>query len=92
MLSKDIGVSYFTAWLMLHKLREAMAQRDSAYILEGIIEMDGAFFGAPTEGGKRDRGTEKTPAIITSVIDLTGVNLKGRYLADCSMPVSMLTQ
>jgi transposase len=41
-LSKDIGVSYFTAWLLLHKLREAMARRDSAYFLKGIIGMDDA--------------------------------------------------
>jgi transposase-like protein len=71
-LSKDIGVSYFTAWLMLHKLREAMAQRESAYFLKGLIEMDDAFFGAPTEGGKRGRGTEKTPAIIALELDKQG--------------------
>jgi transposase-like protein/DNA-directed RNA polymerase subunit RPC12/RpoP len=71
-LSKDIGVSYFTSWLLLHKLREAMAQRDSAYFLRGIIEMDDAFFGAPTEGGKRGRGTEKTPAIIALELDKQG--------------------
>jgi transposase-like protein len=71
-LGKDIGVSYFTAWLMLHKLREAMAQRDSAYFLKGIIEMDDAFFGASAEGGKRGRGTEKTPVIIALELDKQG--------------------
>jgi transposase-like protein len=71
-LSKIIGVSYYTAWLMLHKLRDAMAQRDRKYLLGGKVEMDDAFFGAPTEGGRRGRGTEKTPAIIELELDEQG--------------------
>lgn len=63
-LARTLGVSYETAWLMLHKLREAMAARDEAYILKGIVEMDDAFFGAPSGEGKRGRGTDKTPAVI----------------------------
>jgi transposase-like protein/predicted RNA-binding Zn-ribbon protein involved in translation (DUF1610 family) len=71
-LSKDIGVSYYTSWLMLHKLRDAMAQRDRKYILGGTVEIDDAFFGAPTEGGKRGRGTDKTPAVIELELDEQG--------------------
>jgi len=71
-LSKDIGISYYAAWLMLHKLRNAMAQRDAKYLLGGTIEMDDAFFGAPTEGGRRGRGTDKTPAIIELGLDEQG--------------------
>ncbi len=63
-LASQIGVSYPTAWLMLHKIRKAMGDRDAMYQLEGIVEIDDAFFGAPTEGGKRGRGTEKTKVII----------------------------
>jgi transposase-like protein len=62
--AKMAGISYYTAWLMLHKLRKAMGDRDAKYYLDGIVEMDDAFFGAPDEGGKRGRGTDKTPAII----------------------------
>jgi transposase-like protein len=71
-LSKDIGVSYYTAWLMLHKLRNAMAQRDKKYILGGIVEIDDAFFGAPAEGGRRGRGTDKTPVVIELELDEQG--------------------
>ena len=71
-LSKDIGVSYYTAWLMLHKLRDAMAQRDKKYMLGGKVEIDDAFFGAPIEGGRRGRGTDKTPAIIELELDKQG--------------------
>lgn len=40
------------------KVRKAMGERDSTYTLAGIVELDDTFFGAPTEGGKRGRGTE----------------------------------
>jgi transposase-like protein len=35
-LSKDIEISYGTAWFLLQKLRSAMGQRDAQYILGGI--------------------------------------------------------
>ena len=68
-LAKSAGISYYTAWLMLHKLREAMSSRDSEYFLSGLVEMDDAFFGAPAVNGKRGRGTDKTPAIIALSLD-----------------------
>ena len=64
-LKKRIGVAYNTAWTMLSKIRHAMGERDSIYMLDGIVETDDAFFGAPTEGGKRGRGTDKTAVIIS---------------------------
>ena len=51
-LKKKIGVSYTTAWTMLQKIRHAMGKRDGSYYLSGIVELDEAFFGAPTQGGK----------------------------------------
>jgi transposase-like protein len=36
---------------------------DAKYTLAGLIELDDAFFGAPTEGGKRGRGTEQTKVL-----------------------------
>lgn len=64
MLSKELGISCKTAWLMLHKIRHAMGKRDSQYLLAGIVEYDDTFFGAPTKGGKRGRGTEKTKVLV----------------------------
>lgn len=57
-LSEELEVTYKTAWLMLHKIRQAMRKRDAEYTLAGIVELDDAFFGAPSEGGKRGRGTD----------------------------------
>ena len=44
-LSRDIDVQYKTAWVMAHKLREAMAVETANETLEGEVEIDGAYFG-----------------------------------------------
>lgn len=62
-LSEELEVTYKTACLMLHKIRQAMRKRDAEYTLAGIVELDDAFFGAPSEGGKRGRGTEKNQSL-----------------------------
>ena len=71
-LSKDIEVSYPTAWLILHKIREAMKNRDETYHLGGIVEMDEAYFGGPDDGGKRGRGTNKTKVLVGLSLNETG--------------------
>jgi transposase-like protein len=50
---------------MCQKIRHAMGERDKHYQLGGIVELDEAFFGAPTEGGKRGRGTDKTAVFVS---------------------------
>jgi len=71
-LARNINVSPPTAWLIIHKIRKAMADRDAGYILSKIVEIDDAYFGAPEEGGKRGRGTDKTPGMIILEIDKQG--------------------
>jgi transposase-like protein len=44
-LAKEIGVSYPTAWLMLHKIRKAMNDRDQRYRLSGLVEVDEGYVG-----------------------------------------------
>lgn len=58
--------SYKTVWLMGHKIRKAMADRDGTYQLAGIIEMDDGFIG-PKKKGKRGRGSKGKSKIIVSV-------------------------
>lgn len=80
-LRKRIDISYWVAWNMLQKIREAMKDRDAKYKLAGVIEMDDAFFGGPQEGGdKRGRGTSKTPVIVE-------VTLKGDAVKYAKMTV-----
>lgn len=56
-LSRDLDCQYKTAFVMAHKLREAMAQEQSGVKLEGIVEIDGAYFGGyvKPENHKADR-------------------------------------
>ncbi len=91
-IARELEVSYPTAWLLLQKIRKAMGDRDANYKLAGIVELDDAFFGAPTEGGKRGRGTEQTPVLVGVSLDRKGTpqyikmkvipNVKGVTLVD----------
>ncbi|MCZ8514349.1 IS1595 family transposase [Paenibacillus filicis] len=62
-LSDVLGLNYRTAFNMLRKIRAAMKDRDSGYMLSGVVEMDDAYFGAPRKG-KDGRGSDKSKAVI----------------------------
>ena len=64
MLSRELDLPYNTAWFLLHRIRTAMSQRDSQYRLSGIVELDDTYFGKPSKGHKRGRGTAKTKVIV----------------------------
>jgi transposase-like protein len=45
-LSRDLDVAYQTAFVLAHKLREAMAtETNDGEVLDGEVEVDGAYFG-----------------------------------------------
>lgn len=44
-LSRDLDVQYRTAFVLAHKLREALASEQEGVKLAGDIEVDGAYFG-----------------------------------------------
>ncbi|KTE28606.1 MULTISPECIES: IS1595 family transposase [unclassified Sphingopyxis] len=56
-LSRDLDVQYKTAFVLTHKLREAMAREQMGRQLDGIVEIDGAYFGGyvKPENHKDDR-------------------------------------
>jgi transposase-like protein len=56
---------YRTTWLMAHKIRKAMADRDARYSLAGLVEMDDSFFGP--KGKKRGRGSERKCTVLCAV-------------------------
>ena len=49
-LGKEIGVSYPTAWLMAHKIRKAMADREQGRRWRGLIEVDEGYVGGAEKG------------------------------------------
>ncbi|MCK0149593.1 IS1595 family transposase [Marivita sp. S6314] len=57
-LSRDLDCQYKTAFVLAHKLREAMAQEvQTGEVLDGHVEVDGAYFGGHVrpENAKADR-------------------------------------
>ena len=56
-LSRDLDCQYKTAFVLAHKLREAMAKGNDAVTLDGTVEIDGAYFGGHVrpENRKEDR-------------------------------------
>ena len=57
---------------MLKRIRAAMGQRDKIHQLNGVIEFDDAYFGGPTVGRKRGRGTEKARVFAALSLDELG--------------------
>lgn len=52
-LAGQLGISYESAWFLLVRIRRAMRERDQRYLLNGLVEMDEAYLGAPKRGKKR---------------------------------------
>ncbi len=56
-LGRDLDVQYKTAFVLAHKLREAIGKEQSEAQLSGVVEIDGAYFGGHVkqENAKADR-------------------------------------
>lgn len=56
-LGRDLDVQYKTAYVLAHKIREAMAAENADMELSGEVEVDGAYFGGHVrpENRKEDR-------------------------------------
>ena len=59
-LSRDLDVQYKTAFVLSHKIREAMAREQGRNEIGGVVEIDGAYFGgyvkpANYKENRRDR-------------------------------------
>ena len=55
-LARQLGTSQNSAWLMKHKLMQAMLEAENRQPLDGRIEVDDAYWGGERRGGKRGRG------------------------------------
>lgn len=75
-LQKNLGLgSYRTAWLLLHKIRNAMIHADRS-LLQGEVEVDEAFIGG-FKHGKRGRGAEGKELIVIAA-ECSGKKRVGR--------------
>ena len=59
--------TYKTVWTMVHKIRKAMACRDTGYQLSGLIELDDSYFGGKKHKGKPGRGSENKKPVVVAV-------------------------
>ena len=66
-LKRHLGVSYPTAWLIHHKLMQAMADREQRYALHGQVQVDDAYLGGERSGGKVGRGSENKVPFVAAV-------------------------
>ena len=57
-LMRQLGVSYCSAWLMQHKVMEAMRLREDRRGRSGRVEIDDAYLGGELSGGKNGRGSQ----------------------------------
>lgn len=78
-LKRQLGVSYPTAWLLHHKLMQAMADRDAQYTLSGQVQIDDAYLGGEMPGGKAGRGSENKVSFVAAVsLDTEGHPLRAK--------------
>lgn len=75
-LQRQLGHKrYEPVWAMLHKIRAVMGQRDNKYMLDGVVELDDAFYKThkdedSTEEQKRGRGSKsQSKVLVMSKID-----------------------
>ena len=66
-LMRQLGVSYRSAWLMKHKIMEAMRLREDRRELSGRVEIDDAYLGGELSGGKTGRGSENKVPFVAAV-------------------------
>ena len=66
-LKRDLGVSYPTAWLLHHKINNAMARQEACHRLEGAVQIDDAYLGGERAGGKAGRGSENKVPFVAAV-------------------------
>jgi transposase-like protein len=72
-LKRRLGVSYPTAWLIHHKLMQAMVEREERYLLGGEIQVDDAYLGGELSGGTAGRGSQiKVPFLAAVSVDANG--------------------
>ena len=66
-LARQLGIGINAAALMYHKLAQVMLEREEEKPLSGSIEIDDAYWGGKSSGGKRGRGAAKKTPFLAAV-------------------------
>ena len=78
-LMRHLDISWKAAWLLKHKLMEAMFQREQGLPLRGIVVIDDAYLGGERVGGKRGRGSENKVPFVAAVEMHDGQPVRVRF-------------
>ncbi|HVH76809.1 MAG TPA: IS1595 family transposase [Stellaceae bacterium] len=70
MVSTELSLRYETAWLMCHKIRHALTERDE-FRLADFIEVDETFDGGRRQKGNRGRHHAGSKALIVMAVEKT---------------------
>ncbi|WP_171654527.1 transposase [Paenibacillus foliorum] len=70
-LSGAIGVTYKTAWLILHKIRYAISKADASTMLSGIVRVNSALYGRP-HNPSVNRHIQEQPLLVGASINTEG--------------------
>lgn len=66
-MRRQLGMkNYRPVWQMMHKIRDAMGQRDDRYGLQGMVEFDEGHFSVPVKKGtklKRGKGSQRKASV-----------------------------
>ena len=87
-LQRQIGHGrYMTVWSLMHRIRNAMGQRDSRYTLKDIVEFDEGYFTKATPAGiklKRGKGSVKQQNVAVMAESTTLENIEtGEKSSSC---------
>jgi hypothetical protein len=66
-LTRDLGVSYPTTWLMHQNISRAMADRELAHLLEGEVQVNDAYLGGERSRGGTGCGSENKVAFVAAL-------------------------
>ena len=66
-LRRQLGISWRAAWLLKHKVMQAMYERELDRPLYGDVRIDDAYLGGERTGGKAGRGSENKVPFVAAV-------------------------
>ena len=78
-LRRQLGISWRAAWLLKHKVMQAMYEREADSPLSGDIRIDDAYLGGERTGGKAGRGSENKVPFVAAVELIEGRPQRVRF-------------
>jgi hypothetical protein len=74
-LSRELDIRYETAWLMAHKLRHALYEREE-FKLDQFVEADETFYGGRNQKGMQGRSKAPGKSLIVLAVEKVVANKK----------------